>query len=283
MLGAANAQQTNLNGSYVGIFIPLNAKGFLLDLGARLATSSGGTEYVQIFCSPTPNLAPIFSGTLTVVGLALADYTTAIMKFWNYDSIFIYIQVPSNTLIVAYQNTSNQGLSAPPLNPPLIPTIEWTGGVNSYDIWADFVNLPQSIQEIAGIVNNIEIPTASSAVDQEGYQIPVNQDTQMAYVIGTGTCDYMLFVVEAAANSQVTYIIVKCDGNLVLDTNFATLNNYGFTPSTPAVSLLNYNVDGKCSVLITKKFNFQQSLEVIVYNGASKQTVTLIMIPSVIS
>lgn len=277
LLGAANAQQTSLNGLYVGIFIPVGARGFLASLGARLATSSGGSETVTIFCSPTPSLSPIYSGQVTVAGTALRDYLTAINVYWNYDSIFVWILAPSNTLIIAYENTSNQGLSSPDAE-------NWTAETNSYDTWANLTSQAQGIQEVGGIVNNIEIPGSSAATTLNLVILPPGVFTPIVDIFGSGYCDFILLSFTANTLVEETDFAIICDGKVSFPPySPMDLNGFGFTAATPDISLLQYGANKKCTVLLTKKFEFKKELLLIATpGGLGQQSVACTVITSLI-
>ena len=96
-------------------------------------------------------------------------------------------------------------------------------------------------------------------------------------------CDYIWIYVAPATGCQGTEVKVYCDGNLALDLNFSTLSTSSFTPTTPKVSLLLYSTAGVCALVISKNFEFKQSLKITATNVYGAQVVSGTMSLNLIS
>lgn len=96
-------------------------------------------------------------------------------------------------------------------------------------------------------------------------------ETTMIEKTGTGYTEWIYFQIAAGIGSQSTTIRVYCDEREVFRFLIFDLNAYGFTASTPGISLMTYAVGGICAVLLTLKWHFRRNLKLTM----KAQTVTL--------
>ena len=89
---------------------------------------------------------------------------------------------------------------------------------------------------------------------------------------GAGHTEYLEMRNPAQPSSEDTILMVYCDGNLAFNWNCKGLNDYGFTASTPKISLLKYLADGECVIFLTLKFEFRENLKISLMNGTADQT-----------
>ena len=144
--------------------------------------------------------------------------------------------------------------------PEKLDYLNWIGVINFIGT-INTINKIKTIETI-GKIESIN-PTESQKSLWTGL-IEVDTETaiKMVELAGSGNTEYVLFYVSAGTDSQKTYIVVSCDGNEAFNENFKSLNDYGFTPSTPRISLLKYTVDEICLSLLTLPFNFRKNLTI---------------------
>jgi hypothetical protein len=197
-------------------------------------------------------------GSVTITPGAAWDWKSAsVRKFWNYDSMFIWISACSGDVSWGVENaapydylTSSDG------------GITWSVGNWRVFIRAGYRLMTVGDLPISGTVNNVPIPAGTSQRDASGVTLTDGVENTMLTVNGAGYSQFIDAKVAAHASSHNVTVRIYCDGVLAYSVAFIVASDKGFTASTPGVSLTAYTADGVCELLFTTKFEFRRSLVV---------------------
>jgi hypothetical protein len=262
-----------------GKFFPRGCRGFIRSIEIYCDNTDSASHTFTIKISPMPGMGPVATFTLSVAGGSSAAWrVVTVGRFWNYDSLFIWVSSDSDSYGRLGFDTD-----APSDYYYSTDEVSWTFG--NYRFWFRVNMTGETVGDlpVSGTVNTVEIPTLSSQLKGENVTVPTGTETTVVSTVGAGFCDMILCVVSAATYSAVTEFRVYCDGIMALSFQPATLYLLGFTASTPSVSLLKYTADGTCCFLITKRFSFTRLFAVKAYNGSGAQSVTCYAYPSLIT
>lgn len=124
------------------------------------------------------------------------------------------------------------------------------------------------------IIVSLRKPARTISFLGAGQTLVANEERLLIRQNGEGFSDYMVFHVAAVATSERTRFRVYCDDQQALSVQPSVINGYGYGASTPQVSLTKYGVDGVCVVVVSKRFSFQQALELRAYHPTAAPTVT---------
>ena len=245
--------------NYTGKFFTRGCRGMLEQI--QLYCIGDGVDEITIRYSPHPCLGPV--GEITIVpAAAWAWQDFDIEEMWNYDSLFIWVHEAEAAVFLGYD-----------LEEPYDAHQSGDDGAT----WGD-LNIRQFIRAVytgetpgdvpvSGIINNIPIPSISSAYKWHNAILALGVENELVFIEGAGYCKLILFHVNPAVDSEITRFRVYCDGVMSWMTRFIDLNNYGHTASTPSVSLTQYNIDGLCYIVLTHKFEFRRSIRITAENA----------------
>ena len=261
-----------------GKFFPRGCRGFIhtIYVYCKDAGVAGGT--VTVYLHPHMGIGYIYSATVTVPAAGAAAWrTAALFKKWDCDSCFISAVCSSSDI----QLGNDSGT----------PYDTWTStdagaswSSENYRYWFKLGIDAQTVGDlpVSGTVNNIEIPNSSSVIAGAGVAVPANTETTIASVDGSGKCEMLYFMVEAASASELTYLRVYCDGVVAFNHYCSFLNAIGVTATTQKMSLLQYGVDAQCTLLLTKLFEFKRKFEIKAICTGANQTVTGYIFPNIL-
>ena len=245
--------------NYTGKFFTRGCRGMLEQI--QLYLIGDGVDEITIRYSPHPCLGPV--GEITIVpAAAWAWQAFVIEEMWNYDSLFIWIHAAEANVDLGYDfelpfdahQSGDDGATWGDLNLRQFTRAVYTG------------ETPGDVP-VSGIINNIPIPSISSAYTWSNAFLPMGIETELVFQEGAGYCDLILLHVAGGADTHITRFRVYCDGALSWNARLTDLNAYGHTASTPSVSLTRYVVDDICYAVLTHKFEFRRSLQVTAENA----------------
>jgi hypothetical protein len=277
--GATASMATGNYTTKKGKFFPRGARGFIRYIDIYCDNTDIASHTLTVKLSPMPGMGPVAVFTLSVAaGSSAAWRTIWVNRFWNYDSLFIWVISDSDSY-------GNIGIDTGSPYDLYGSTDEVSWSFSTYRLWVRVGFSGETVGDlpVSGTVNTVEVPTLSSQLKGENVTVPAGTETTVVSTVGAGFCDMILCVVFAATYSAVTEFRVYCDGKMALSYQPATLYSLGFAASTPGISLLKYTADGTCCFLITKRFSFTRLFEVKAYNGSGAQSVTCYAYPSLIT
>jgi hypothetical protein len=272
VLANNGATASMVTGNYTtkkGKFFPRGCRGFIRYIDVYCDNSDSASHTFTVKLSPMPGMGSVAVFTLSVAaGLSAGWRTVWVNRFWNYDSLFIWVMSDSDSY-------GNLGIDTGSPSDYYSSTDEVSWSFSAYRLWvrAGISALSVGDLPVSGTVNTIQIPAVSSGVSSGSVSIPVNVETSVLTVRGVGECDLLMCIVVANTGAQNTAFKIYCDGNLIGSFDPYGLYNAGYTASTPAISLLKYTADGYCSFIITKKLYFRRILEVKAIHPTVSQTV----------
>lgn len=236
-------------------------------------------EFIELIISPHPDLGPFY--TIRVMpGPTWAWYGTDFERFWDYDSLFIWVHDCAGAAQWGYD-------TAEPYDGHEYdePNDRWDAIDTRPYIRALYSSQTPGDVPISGIINNIPLPNVSSTKEY-GWEAPIIQGlwtTLIGPVYGAGFVECMILDVVAAAGSEQTMFQVLCDRQFSFQAELTLLNLAGIAPTTPRVTLTNYLVDGRCSLVLTHKFEFKREFHVRAFNGVGPQNITFWALPTLLS
>ena len=239
---------------YHGKFFPRGCRGMIEQIQIYCRRAAAGT--MTLMYSAHPCLGP-FHYVTVIPGAAWAWVDVDIEEMWDYDSLFIWVHACSADVDWGYDDVQpHDG--------------HWS--LDTGETWEDtairmFIRVVYTGETpgdvpVTGIINNIPIPSISSDYVKGTAIIDLNVLTTVVYLQGAGYNDLTVLVIEEHASSELTYGIIRCDGETSWEHRFIDLNGFGLVPSTPGMSLTQYAVDARCVVVITHRFEFRRLLEV---------------------
>jgi len=244
--------------NYTGKFFTRGCRGMLEQI--QLYLIGDGVDEITIRYSPHPCLGPV--GEITIVpAAAWAWQAFVIEEMWNYDSLFIWVHAAEANVDLGYDleepydahQSGDAGATWGDLNLRQFTRAVYTG------------ETPGDVP-VSGIINNIPIPSISSAYKTHTVQLPLGVETDVFLIEGAGYNDLILLYVQAAVDSDQTYFRVYCDDVRSWGFTFRNLNTYGFTAATPSISLNQYGLGAACFATLTHKFEFRRSLRITAWN-----------------
>ena len=256
----ANRGTTALWGNMIGDnraskFFTRGCMGFINKIEVY-CKSVGVAGTITVYISPNPSLGYVDSVNITVGAGAEASWRTATFnRMWLSDKLFIFIVCSHADIKYGYDaedHTKNDAYNSTDAGATWIHADNRT--------WILVVMKGETVGDlnVAGTVNNIEIPHSSSGFEGMITPLPAESEIDLVTINGCGYIDLIEANVSASANSEKVWIKIYCDGNLVFNKAFESLSIRGYTPTTFPVALMNYAVNGVCNVDIMKKFEFQR-------------------------
>lgn len=262
--------------AYRGKFFPRGCRGKIERI--EIYCQNAGADYIKLWFSPQPGMGPVDEVTITTPG-TWAWAGKEWRQFWNYDSLFVWVDFCEAGVDYGYDLVRPYDGHA-----ALVDKKEWWRLNRRYFIRVVYDAETCGDVPVSGTINTIEIPHTGSKADTDTKVMSAGAAfVTLVESRGAGFCEYILVDVTAILNSHVTEINVDCDEVGIFLGNIASLSGLGFTPTTPEISLLNYAVDGRCTVLISHRFEFRRRLIVEVRNPLAAATVAGWMMQNVIT
>jgi hypothetical protein len=252
-----------------GKFFPRGCRGFLQRVEIYCDNLDTSAHTLYVYVSPMPGMAPIFSGSISLAASSSSAWRSLIInRFWNYDSMFIYVLGDSGSYPRVVYDTGSPA-------DYYYSSDEAIWYFTAYRFWFRAVLSGETVGDlpVSGTLNTIEIPAISSRTTSGSVSVPSGTEQTVLTVSGLGECDCLKLAVFAASYSDYTSFRVYCDGVEVFHNSPRDLSLDGHTASTPAISLLKYSSGGDCVILLTKRFMFRRSLIVKAYATGAQQTV----------
>lgn len=247
-----------------------------IEVYCRDAGASGGT--ISVYITPFIGRAHLHLATITVPAGGEADWRAADFNlWWNYDRLLVVLVTSSTDIQFAHDGGEPYDRYTRETS-----TADWEPQDSRIWIKSNYSGETPGDMPISGIVNAISIPNVSQERQYKEATISADTETTLFTVRGVGYCDHIIFYVPAHADSHQTEIRVYCDGTNVYWMGLDSLNAYGITASTPGTSLLKYDVDGDCSLLVTHKLEFQHDFSVRAYNPVDSVEVHAIAQPKLL-
>jgi hypothetical protein len=138
-----------------GKFFPRGARGFLVTLEVYCKRTSSGT--ITINCAPNVGMGATYTGTITPSGSWGWQYL-GVNKFWNYDSIFIWLSAAGADVSIGYDTTEPTDYYAVSDGEEVWGYGDFRDYMRAYITGESIGDLP-----VSGTINVIPIPSVVSA------------------------------------------------------------------------------------------------------------------------
>jgi hypothetical protein len=262
----ATATMSGSNYTYRrGKYFPRGCRGYINYVEIYCDNSDSVAHTFTVYFAVAPGMGPVFSVNVTVAaGSGALWQSSDVNRFWNYDSMFIYVRCDSDTYgKLGYDTgTPYDGYNSS-------DGVTWAAAPLRYWIRVGVIGETVGDLPVSGTVNTIEIPSVSSQSESLSTTIPGTTEKTLLTFSGAGECDTVYFYIAAATDSHLLKLRVYCDGNLAYEASPNRIHDRGFTASTPHISLLLYADNGICAVLLTKVFKFRRELRIAAYAPTS--------------
>ena len=256
-----------------GKFFPRGCKGFINNIDVYCANADTVAHSFEIKVSPFPGYGPVYTATLTVPAGAPADWrSVSIQRFWNFDSMFIWLKPDHATYPTI-------GFDAAPPYDHHYSTDERTWTYLNSRLWIRVFMTGLTVGDlpISGIVNTVEIPSATSARQFVAKSVRPVSEAYDEVRAGGGELLVAMFFAYTASGRDYLRPRIRCDGVQVLpaDLPFSAWKTYLTSETTPGVTIGKWDtVNHYYCIVVTLPISFKHSLEVGFYNASSTETIT---------
>jgi len=240
--------------AYYGKWFPRGMRGAYMDVTIYCKRTGAGT--ITLAFSPQPGMGEIFTVTITPSDTWnwQVGWPT---RMWNYDSLFIWIKSCGADVSWGYDTAEPYDEFSSPDS-----GVRWYAEyqrlfIKSYSIRQSVGDLP-----VSGTINTIEIPSQSQERLYEVYNDLPDAETTIKTIDGAGNTEYLLLHVDAVSKGENTSFKIYCDGVVAWWWSFKSMNDKGYSTSTPGMTLIKYAADGLCDIHLTLKFAFKRELKI---------------------
>jgi hypothetical protein len=262
-----------------GKFFPRGCRGFLQRVWIYCDNTDTVAHTLTVKFSPAPGMGAVYTVSASVAaGSSAAWRYIDVKKFWNYDSMFIWASFDIN----AY---GRLGYDTGTPYDYYYSTDEATWTPDNYRYWIYVTISGETVGDlpVSGTVNTIGVPALSSKYAVSSAYVPQNTETTVLTVKGAGECDMIICRAHTNTYSHVTEFRIYCDEILAFQDTPDNLNTFGFTSSSPGISLLRFTANGDCIFVITKRFGFRSALRIAAYNAAGAAAVSVSVFANLIA
>jgi hypothetical protein len=262
-----------------GKFFPRGCRGFLQRVWIYCDNTDTVAHTLTVKFSPAPGMGAVYTVSASVAaGSSAAWRYIDVKKFWNYDSMFIWASFDIN----AY---GRLGYDTGTPYDYYYSTDEATWTPDNYRYWIYVTISGETVGDlpVSGTVNTIGVPALSSKYAVSSAYVPQNTETTVLTVKGAGECDMIICRAHTNTYSHVTEFRIYCDEILAFQDTPDNLNTFGFTSSSPGISLLRFTANGDCIFVITKRFGFRNALRIAAYNAAGAAAVSVSVFANLIA
>jgi hypothetical protein len=201
-----------------GKFFPRGCRGFINTVEIYCDNADSVSHTFTVKLSPMPGMGPVATFTLSVAaGSSAAWRSITVGRFWNYDSLFIWVSCDSDSYGRLGYDTGT-----PYDYYYSTDEVNWIPASNRWWFRVNLTGETVGDLPVSGIVNTVNIPNTSTVLSSSGVTVPSGTETSLLKVYGSGT------LIEARASmniattpsSSVRYLMyIYCDGVLAYRTS----------------------------------------------------------------
>jgi len=254
--------------TYRGKFFPRGARGLLGYLLIYCKRTASGT--LTLAYAPQPGMGKIGSVTITPTS-SWAWRSASVFKFWNYDSLFIWVESCGADVSWGYDSTApydqfGSGDSGVTWYPQNYRLFIWVGsyGQNIGDI------------PVSGIVNTIEVPSAIATREYVTLDVPASSELLDTLQPGSGGLLFAFFYAGTADGVNNLRPRIYCDGESVLPRD-ATLATWSIhvTAASQGICLGWWSTsENQYNLIVVIHYPFKRSLQLGFYNQHASNAIT---------
>jgi hypothetical protein len=256
-----------------GKFFPRGCRGFIRSIEIYCDNADTASHTFTIKISPMPGMGPVATFTLSVAaGLSAAWRSVTVRRFWNYDSLFIWVSSDSDSY-------GGLGYDAGEPYDFYNSTDEVSWFFGNYRFWFRVNMAGETVGDlpVSGTVNTVEIPGLVTARQFTELVVPAGSEKYDVVQVGAGEVLYVWFWVGSVGDRNYLFPKVKCDGVSVLPGDFSFYHYYAqfVSDSTPGIAIGKWDTTNNYYCLVVAvPFSFTRTLEVGFKNGDSASSHT---------
>ena len=246
-----------------GKFFSRGCMGHLRRIIAYVSNNSGADADIVLGLAIHPNGGEIDTVTITAVnGDSRTERWGELNRWWAYDKLFIYVKsgLSANVKIAfdTVEKPDQYYLSAG----------KWTyTAADNCRLWikADYAGLTVSDLPITGTVNNIEIPSKTTPIEEVTLEVPADTELMDTIRYGAGQVLYIIFRAFTTQARDNLRLRIKTDGNFALPFNltFAEWEANAITPTSPMITVGKWDTENNWyAIIVTIPYEFQRTLQV---------------------
>jgi hypothetical protein len=264
--GTTATDLTSNNTNRRGKFFPRGCRGEIVYVMVYARNPDSSARLFTVYIAPKAGMGAVYSNSFIVPASSAFDWRfVPFYKFWNYDSLFIWVRCENDSYpILAYDTGSpNDSYNS-------TDEITWYEYAGRY--WFRLSIIGQTIGDIpiSGTVNTIEIPATSSKGEYNLTSIPAYGE-QVITIVGSGTLLHAVFYFATSSPLNVIYPRIYADGNLVLPRD-TTIASWYWTHKDcrEGIQLGIYDATNVAySLVVTMPIKFTRELKIGYYNNSS--------------
>ncbi len=266
--GATATMVSETSTTRCGKFFVRGARGFIDTVEVYCDNPDTVARSIYIYFAVQPGMAPVFWSALSVAaGAGAAWRSVAVRKYWNYDSMFVYVRSE-----VDYYPRFGRDYGTP--YDALHSTDEVTWVVQGWRNWirVNMAGLTVGDLPVSGTVNTIEVPNQTVGSASGTIIIGAGATVNIISIGGPGECQY----ITLWSNYPSIYWSIKCDGveqyfmPITLHKSFRQdtwVDNYGDPGKGIEVMVTKHDTTyNMYAAQIAVKLPFKRLLEITAYN-----------------
>jgi hypothetical protein len=249
-----------------GKFFPRGCRGFITSVEIYCDNPGSASRTFTIKISPMPGMGAVITATLSVAGGSSAAWRAVwLKKFWNYDSMFIWVSSDDDTY-------GRLGCDAGAPYDYYESTDEVSWSTLQYRMWfrVNFTGETVGDLPVSGTVNTIEVPSTSTKADSGTKSISAYGNVTLIDFQGAGEC----VLIGVWSDGKFVYPQIECDGAVALN----TLASYYLQPDAlntrvlpvalgPGVALTKFDTTGNnYAIVISVPIKFRRRFTLRAYN-----------------
>jgi hypothetical protein len=262
----ASAIMLSTNYTYrKGKLFPRGCRGFIRTVEVYCQNTDSVSHSFTIYFAVQPGMGAVFTATLTVdAGAAAAWRSVDVERFWNYDSLFVYVRGDSDSYILIgsdsgspydYYYSSDE--------------ISWIVGSSRIWVRLNLSGLTVGDLPVSGTLNVIQIPNTASRRDSGTIQIPAQSTVFDTPIRGSGELTFIFFQLftEDACSSCVPLIYADGANVLPTDASFTVWRNTILGSSQGPIYIGVWDSTlGRFNFIVAMRIPFKRELKVGVQN-----------------
>jgi len=251
----------------LGKFFPRGCRGFLYSIEVYCDNPDTVDRRLYVYVSPQPGMQAIYSGEVYVVAGASGAWRSAtIRKFWNYDSMFIWVLGETSSYPrIGYDSGSPYDAYQSP------DGVAWEP--KSYRYWIRVVMTGQTVGDlpVCGTVNAVILPNLTSGRSVAQASIPP-AGTYYETILGCGSLLIAFFRVTTTTARDSLCPSILCDDKeaLPIKQNFSNWKNWLLGNSLSNIYISVWDTTNNIYTLVVAlPLKFRRSLKIGYYNASS--------------
>jgi hypothetical protein len=250
-----------------GKFFPRGCRGLLAYVMVYARNPDTVARSFTVYVAPSPGMGPVYSASFSVAAGSSFDWRfVPFYKFWNYDSLFIWVRCENDSYPILAVDSGSPYDS-------FVSTdeVRWVEVSGRYWIRASFLGQTVGDLPVSGSVNTIVVPNLASGRQATGVTVPAG-GAYYEEVKGAGSLLVAYFYYYTAASTTVLRPSILCDGveALPMDGTIANWRDYLVGLSQCDIYIGQWDAtNNRYTLAVALPLKFRRSLQVGFKNGSA--------------